>query len=438
VSNFEIGLLFFAILILLILLRMPIALAMLLVGGAGYALVSGWQPLMAFLKTSVHGRAASESLSVIPLFVLMGQFAIQAGLTRSLFEAARAWLGHWRGGLAIAAIGSCAAFGTICGSSTATAATMAHIALPELKRHGYSDSLSTGTLAAGGSLGILIPPSITLIIYAVLVEQSILDLFRAAVIPGILAVVGYILVIAVTVRISPMAGAALPKLSWPERISSLADVWPVAAIFLLMMGGIYLGWFSVTEGASVGVVATGLFALLSGNVRWAGFRTSILETAKITGFLFLILIGAEVYNSFLALTQIPTALADWIRVTQLDPILTVVLMILVYLVLGCVMDALAMILLTVPVFAPVLVTLDLGLSPDAVLVWFGIIALIVTEIGLITPPIGLNVFIISSLAPKVRIGDIFKGAFPFVISDLVRVAIIVALPLTALWVAGLK
>lgn len=424
--------------IALILLRMPIGLAMLLVGGIGYTILSGWTPLIAFLKTSIYGRAASEPLSVIPLFILMGQFAIHSGLTRSLFDAARAWFGHWRGGLAIAAMGSCAAFGTICGSSTATAATMAQISLPELRRRGYSDSLATGTLAVGGTLGILIPPSITLVIYAVLVEQSILDLFRAALIPGIIAVVGYMVAISVVVRIWPTAGAALERSSWSERFGSLLGVLPVAVIFLLMMGGIYLGWFSVNEGAAVGIVATGLFALWSGNMGWSEVRASFLETAKISGFLFLILIGAELFNSFLALAQLPVFLATWIAEAQFSPFATVTAMVIFYLLLSSVMDELAMILLTIPVFAPILLALNFGMSPDAVLVWFGIIALSVVGIGLIAPPIGLNVFIIHSLAKDVTVAEIYRGVVPFIIADLIRIALIILVPATALWLPNLR
>lgn len=436
-SGLEIGCYFFVLLIILILLRMPIGLAMMLVGGVGYVALSGWAPLIAFLKTSLYSRAASETFVVIPLFILMGQFAIHSGLTRSLYEAARTWFGHWRGGIAIAAMGSCAAFGTICGSSTATAATMAQISLPELKRHGYSDSLATGTLAVGGSLGILIPPSITLVIYAALVEQSILDLFRAAVIPGILAFIGYLIAIAIVVRVWPTTGAALEKSSWSLRFKSLTQVMPATAIFLLMMGGIYLGWFSVNEGAAVGVVATGVVALSSG-MRWRELRISFLETAKISGFLFMILVGAELFNSFLALAQLPKFLAVWITEGAYSPVATVTAMIVFYLLLSSVMDELAMILLTMPVFTPILLALDLGMSPDAVLVWFGILALAVVGIGLVAPPIGLNVFIIHSLAKGVSVVQIYKGTIPFIIADLVRLALLILVPAIALWLPGLR
>jgi len=436
-TGLEIGCYFFVLLIVLILLRMPIGLAMMLVGGIGYVVLSGWGPLIAFLKTSLYSRAASESFVVIPLFILMGQFAIHSGLTRSLFQAARAWFGHWRGGIAIAALGSCAAFGTICGSSTATAATMAQISLPELKRHGYSNSLSTGTLAVGGSLGILIPPSITLVIYAALVEQSILDLFRAAAIPGILALVGYIITIMIVVRVWPTTGAALEKLSWSLRFKSLTQVLPAAAIFFLMMGGIYLGWFSVNEGAAVGVVATGITALFSG-MRWKELRIAFLETAKISGFLFMILIGAELFNSFLALAQLPKFLAAWIAQSAYSPVATVTAMIVFYLLLSSVMDELAMILLTMPVFTPILLGLNFGMSPDAVLVWFGILALAVVGIGLVAPPIGLNVFIIHSLAKDVSIAQIYRGAIPFVAADLIRLTLLILIPSLSLWLPGLR
>jgi len=437
VSGLELGAIMFVVMLALIMARMPVGVAMLFVGGVGYVMLSGWDPLINFLKTSTYGRVASYTLSVIPLFLLMGQFATKAGLNTALFRAARAWFGHQRGGIAIAAIGGCAAFGAICGSSTATAATMAHVSLPELRRYNYSNTLATGTLAAGGTLGILIPPSIILVIYAVIAEQSILDMFVAAFIPGIIATVGYMAVVAIVVRVDESAGPAAERMPWLERIKCLKEIWSTAAVFILVMGGIYLGWFSPTEGAAIGAAAVGVLAYVVGGMRWAGFLECLLGTAKATAMIFLILIGAEIYNSFLALTQLPVELADMIAESGLPPLAIVAIMLVIYLVLGCVMDALAMILLTIPVFIPIVIGLDFGLDEDAVLVWFGVLAVVAVEMGLITPPIGINIFVINSMAEDVPLADSFKGVLPFVASDIVRVAIILLFPATALWLPNL-
>ena len=367
----------------------------------------------------------------------MGQFATQAGLSRSLFQAARAWVGHRRGGLAISTICGCAAFGAICGSSIATGATMASVALPEMKRYGYSGALATGTLAAGGTLGILIPPSVILVIYAIITEQSVGKLFLAALIPGIIATIGYSISIAVYVRLNPEAGPVAPSVPLRERIRSLGAVWPVAAIFVLVIGGIYLGVFTPTEGAAIGAAATGLVAIAFGRLSWESFASSLLETAQATAMIFIILISAEIYNGFLALSQIPVELADLLAASGLAPMSILVGILLVYLVLGCVMDSLAMILLTVPVFFPLVTGLDFGFSEEEIAIWFGILALIVVEVGLITPPIGLNVYVINSLADGVPLGDSFRGIVPFLLSDFVRVALILALPATCLWLPGL-
>ncbi len=435
-GNFEIGAVLFVGLLVLIALRMPIGLAMILCGGIGFALLAGLHPLMGLLAELPYSRVANHELTVIPLFVLMGQFAAEGGISKALYRAARAWVGHRKGGLAIATIGGCAAFGSICGSSIATGATMATVAMPEMRRFGYSGALSTGVLAAGGTLGILIPPSIILVIYAILTEQSLAHLFLAAVIPGILAAIGYMIAVWCYVRVYPSAGPAGPKADWRERVVSLGTIWPVVLIFLTVIGGIYMGVFTPTEGAAVGAASTGLLASVAGEMRWRGLFAALQETARITGMIFLILIGAELYSSFLALSQIPQALSDFIGALGWNPMTIMIGIVLLYLVLGCVMDTLAMILLTVPVLLPIVNGLELGIPQSVILIWFGILVLSVAEVGLITPPIGLNVYVINSLAKDVPLMDSFKGIVPFFLSDMVRIAIILFIPATTYWLIG--
>ena len=314
---------------------------------------------------------------------------------------------------------------------------MASVALPEMKRYGYSGALATGTLAGGGTLGILIPPSIILVIYAIITEQSVGKLFLAALLPGLITVCGYAIAISLYVRLKPESAPAAPAVPFGERMHSLGAVLPVAAIFLLVIGGIYLGVFTPTEGAAVGAAATALVAVASGRMSWASFVASLLDTAQATAMVFIILIGADIYSAFLALSQIPVELADALTTLGLAPMPILIGILVVYLLLGCVMDSMAMILLTVPVFFPLVTGLDFGFTEEEMALWFGILTLIVVEIGLITPPIGLNVYIINSLAEGVRLGESFRGIVPFLLSDFVRVAIILALPATCLWLPGL-
>ena len=433
----ELGVVLFAVCLLLIGLRMPVAVAMFMVGGFGFASLASWSAFFNLLNTAPFGRVSSYTLSVLPLFLLMGQLATRGGLSRQLFDAARACFGHRRGGLAVSTIGGCAGFGAVCGSSIATGATMAAVALPEMRRHGYSGALATGTLAAGGTLGILFPPSIILVIYAVITEQSIGKLFLAALVPGLLATLGYAVAIAVYVRLNPAAGPAAPAVPFRERVEKVAKVWPVLAIFLAVIGGIYVGAFTPTEAAAVGAAAIGLVAFASRQLDWKAFSTSLLETARATGMIFLILIGAEVFNAFLALTQIPSALADGLATSGLAPMAVLIGILLVYLLLGCVMDSLAMILLTVPVFFPLVTGLDLGLTEEEVAIWFGVMAVIVVEIGLITPPIGLNVYAINAMDRSIRLSESFRGTIPFLLSGFVLLAVILWLPGVCLWLARL-
>ncbi|MBK8907096.1 MAG: TRAP transporter large permease [Rhodospirillales bacterium] len=436
-STFAIGVVSFPFMLVLMALRIPIGVAMILVGGGGYIVINGLAPLLHYLKTSPYFLFNSYSLSVIPLFILMGQFASHAGLSRALFQAANAWIGHFRGGLAMAGIGGCAGFGAICGSSLATAATMAKVALPEMQRFGYSGALSTGSLAAGGTLGILIPPSVILVIYAILTEQSIAKMFIAALVPAAIAVAGFMIAIAVYVGANPEEGPAADRSSMGVRLRSLVDIWPVALIFGVVVGGIYGGFFTPTEGAAVGAFATGLLAVARGALGWRDLMTCLRATAETTAMIFLVLLGAEIYNAFLAHTRMPMDAAAMIVEMSLSPYFVIWVIVMLYLVLGCLMDSMSMILLTVPIFFPIVTSLDLGLTGEESAIWFGIIALMVVELGLITPPVGLNVFVINQLAPGVTLLDSFRGVVPFFMVGLVRVMLHVFFPGLTLWLVRL-
>lgn len=429
-SNVELGLWSFPVMLLLIFLRMPIGLAMLIVGVVGNFLITkSWTPSFNLFKTQSFATFSSYSLSVVPLFLLMGQFASLGGISQQLFRAAASWLGHRKGGVAMAAIGACAGFGAICGSSLATAATMGQIALPELKRHGYSGSLATGTLAAGGTLGILIPPSIILVIYAILTEQNIAQLFVSAMVPGILAAIGYIITIAVVARLRPgHAGQAYPRVPYGERFRLLFAIWPVLLVFFLVIGGIYLGWFTPTEAAAIGAAGTGIIAFFKGGFTPKVLADSFLRMASATAMIFFIILGAAALNNFLALSQLPQAAAAFVTGQGYDPWAVLTIILIMYLILGCFMDSLSMILLTVPVVWPIVTALDFGLPPQEFGLWFGILILIVVEVGLITPPVGLNLFIINKMARPTPLGETYRGVLPFVVSDLVRTTILVLVP----------
>lgn len=436
-SDLAFGLFMFGAMFGLIVLRFPIAVAMAVVGGIGYVEYNSFFALSQFVKSSIVGKTSNYTLSVIPLFILMGHFATKAGLSASLFEFARYWVGHIRGGIAMATIVACGAFGAICGSSLATGATMSRIALPEMRASRYSPTLAGGALAAGGTLGILIPPSIILVIYAVIAEQSIGKLFMAAFVPGLMAVLFYIIVIALYSRMFPDHAPAGMRAGWGERLKSLWSIWIVILLFVIVVGGIYGGFFTPTEGASIGVVATLVIMAAKGQASFQNLMDSFLDTAKTTGLIMLILVAAEVYNSFLAMNGLPQTLASTLGEYQLSPIVLLFGMLAIYLALGCVMDSISMILLTVPVFLPLVLSLDLGMTPEAAAIWFGILALIVVEMGLITPPIGLNVFIIAASDPETRVQDAFLGVIPFLVSDIVRVALIIFFPVLVLWLPGL-
>ncbi|MBM3526743.1 MAG: TRAP transporter large permease [Alphaproteobacteria bacterium] len=431
-SELTVGVIGFAALMALIAIRVPIGISMLTVGMSGFCYIAGTSSLLSFLKTEMYWRFSSFDLSVVPLFLMMGNFAARAGITQALFRAAAAWIGHFRGGIAMAAVGGCAAFGTISGSSLATAAMMGQVALPELRRYNYSGGFATGALAAGGTLGILIPPSIVLIIFGIMTEANIVTLFQAGFLPGILAAAGYLVVIGIVARVVPGAGPAGPRADRTERWNALKQVWSVGAIFLVVMGGIYSGIFTPTEGAGVGATATFLVAVFYGGMRWRGFLDALMETAATTAMIFLILLGASVFNAFLGFSRLPMWTADFFQNSGLSPYVVLLGMIALYLVFGCIMDSLAMILITIPIFWPVIAALDFGLQPEELKLWFGIVTLMVVEIGLITPPVGLNVFVINSLAKDVPMLETFKGVLPFLVSDAIRVALIVLFPALSL------
>lgn len=428
-SNIDLALWSFPVLLFLVFLRMPIALAMIGVGVGGTWLVIG-SPMMILnqLKTLTYGTFSNYSFSIIPLFLLMGQFATLSGMSAALFRAAEGFLGHRKGGVAMSAVGACAGFGAICGSSLATAATMGQVALPELKRYGYPGSLATGALAAGGTLGILIPPSVILVIYAILAEQNIEKLFVAALVPGILAAIGYIIAISVWVRLSPNSAAVRDRVPWAERLVLLGKVWPVVTIFIIVVGGIYAGIFTPTEAAAVGAAGTFIAALAAGQMNWARLKNAILSTAASSAMIFFIILGAGIYNNFLALTQLPQTASVWVGEQGFSPWSVLTIVLIMYLIFGCVMDSLSMVLLTVPIIFPIMSVLDFGMSASDFGLWFGILVLIVVEVGLITPPVGMNLFIINSMDRETPIGQTYKGALPFVITDMIRVIILVAFP----------
>ena len=434
-SNLELALWSFPILLLLIFVRVPIGLSMLVCGlGGAWMIYGNAAPILNQLKQVTYTTFSNYNLSVIPLFLLMGQFAALGGLSQALFKAAEAWIGHRKGGVAMAAVGACAGFGAICGSSLATAATMGQVALPELKRAGYAGGISTACLAAGGTLGILIPPSVVLVIYAILTEQNIAKLFLAAFVPGILAAVGYMIVISLYARLYPKEVGSMPPMPMKERWAATLRTWPVIVIFLVVVGGIYSGVFTPTEGAAIGAFGTGIAAWAGGGLNRKTLLGAVVGTAIASGMIYMIVLGAGLYNTFLALSQLPQEAATIVAGWGLSPVLVLVAILVLYILLGCFMDSLSMILLTIPVFFPIIMALDFGLPPEELAIWFGILVLIVVEVGLITPPVGMNLFVINSMAKDVPITHTYRAVMPFVASDMIRTAILVMFPSITLFV----
>ena len=447
-DNLIIGLLGLVALVALIAIRIPIAYAMILVGGVGVTILNGPAIFMNQLKDLAFAQFSIYDLSVVPMFILMGALATRAGLSRDLFRAANAWLGGMRGGVAMSAIAACAGFGAVCGSSLATASTMGQVALPELRRYKYGGALATGTLAAGGVLGILIPPSIVLVIYAIIVEANIITMFMAALIPGLMAVFLFLLTIVLYVMVKPDAGPKGVAADRRELIDSSVRVLPVLVIFGLVIGGIYFGFFNPTPAAAVGVVLVAAYGVGRGLVRLVELKHALLETARTTGMIYLILLGAEMLKIFMSRGGAPQAMAEWMVNSGLPAMTILAILLIALILLGCLMDSLSMILLAIPFFWPVLIGINggdyvsaadaaFGMNNEDLKIWFGILALSVVELGLITPPVGMNVFVISAMAHDVPMKQTFIGVAPFFLAELVRVVILIAFPALTLWLPRL-
>jgi tripartite ATP-independent transporter DctM subunit len=416
-----IGVFGIAILIVLLFSKMPIGAGMAIVGFLGFAAVVGFEPALGVLRTVPYTTFAEHSLSVIPLFLLMGAFAFNSGMSEDLFNAVYKWMGHFRGGVAMATIVACACFAAISGSSLATAATLGAIALPEMKKYKYHDGLATGAVAAGGSVGILIPPSVILILYGIITEQSIGKLFLAGIIPGIMEAVFYIFTIGYLTFFKPHHGPRGPKTTFREKIGSLKSAWEVALLFVVVIGGIYKGIFTPTEAAGIGAFGTFFFALLRKRLSWNGFARSLADTVQTTGMLFLIILGAMIFGYFLSVTRLPMEFASIVSDLPVNRYLVLASILIVTMLLGCIMDSMAIVLLTIPVFYPLIQ--QLNFEP----IWFGILVVRVTEMGLITPPVGLNVFIIKGIS-GVPIGTIFRGVVPHLIADTLQVIVLIVFP----------
>lgn len=397
------SILIFLLLFLLLAIGLPIGFAMAATGFLGSALLIDLNAALALLGQTAFETTITFNLSIVPMFILMGYFASNSGLSQALFRACNTWLGHRRGGLALATIGGCGAFAAVCGSSIATAATMTQVALPEMKRFNYDDSLATGSIAAGGTIGILIPPSVILVLYGILTETNIGELFLAGFIPGILTIVFFMATIAITTRIFPESGPRGEKTSFKQKIMAFKDVWGTVLLFVLVIGGIYTGIFSPEEAAGIGASGALALALFARTMTWHIFVDCLMKTVATSAMIFTILIGAILFNNFLVLSAVPDAIGSWIGALPFSGTTIMLIILLIYLVMGCALDSLAMILLTIPIFFPVIA--NLGFDP----IWFGIIIVMVVELGLITPPVGMNVFIIKGMAPEVPLSKIYKG-----------------------------
>ncbi|NIZ10587.1 TRAP transporter large permease [Pseudooceanicola sp. HF7] len=423
-----IALIGFAILFILLFLGLPVGIGMLLIGTTGFAwIIGGLDPALQLLARTAWTNTTLYSMSVLPLFILMGDVIGRTGIGGDLYRCANAFVGHWRGGLAVATVGASGGFAAVTGSSLATAASMSQIAYPEMKRHGYSDSLAAGAIAAGGTLGVLIPPSVVFVFYGILTGNDIGMLFVAGILPGLIGLLLYVGAVAVSVRLKPSSGPAGEKSNWAQRLSSLRPVSAVAALFLLVIGGIYLGAFTATEAAGIGAGGAILIAFLKGRLPWHVLRASLLETAFTTTVLFTVIVGALVFGNFINVSGLPRELSSLITQFELSPLWVLACILAIYMVLGCVLESTSMVLLTVPVFYPVVTSL--GIDP----IWFGVLVVCMVEVSMITPPIGMNVILINSLLPSVPLQRIFAGVAAFVLADVIRLIILIAFPQISTW-----
>jgi tripartite ATP-independent transporter DctM subunit len=420
------ALLGFAAMFILTLLRIPIAFSMAIVGFVGLGLIKNWNASLASATAVVYETGFSYALSVVPLFILMGNFVTRAGMSQELYRAAYTFIGHWRGGLAMSTVVACGGFGAICGSSLATAATMSKVAMPSMRKFNYSEGLAAGSIAAGGTLGIMIPPSVIMVIYGLMTETNIGSLFAAGILPGAVAVSCYMGAVAWTTWRDPKAGPPGERSSWVERLQALKDIWGVVLLFVLVLGGIYGGVFTPTEAAGVGAAGGFFFALARRALTWRTLFAVLIESARTTAMLFVILIGALIFANFINFTTMPGDLRAFVGQFELHPVMVVIAMCAIYIVLGCMLESLSMILLTVPLFFPLIS--HLGLDP----VWFGIVVVTVVEISLITPPVGMNVFVLRTLLPEIPLGTMFRGVGPFIVADFVRLTVLIAFPIISL------
>ncbi len=417
----------FAVMLALTFLRVPIAFSMALVGAGGFALLRGIDPALALVGQVSRDTVMTADLSVVPLFVLMGNFVSQARLSEGLYAASHAFLGHRRGGLAMATVVACGGFSSICGSSIATAATMAKVAMPSMRKFGYDPGFAAGVIAAGGTLGILIPPSVVFVFYGLMTGTSVSKLFAAGIVPGIIGIFLYVAAVQITIRIRPALGPPAERTPWPERWRALSGVLGVLALFVVVIGGIYLGVFTPTEAAGIGAFGGFLFAVAKRSLTFATLRETLVETAVTSTILFTVLIGALLFANLVNALGLPAALQKAVQASGLGPLGVIALILAIYIVLGCVLESMSMIILTIPVFVPLVDSLGFNL------IWFGVIVVVVTEIALITPPVGMNVFVLRSLLRDVSTGRIFAGVMPFIAADVVRLAVLVLFPAISLF-----
>ena len=427
----EASLIGFAALLILIFAKVPIPMAMAVVGFVGFGQSINYHAALSMVSTVASEEGMNYSLSVIPLFILMGNFVTQSGLSHELYKSSYAFFGHRKGGLAMATIVACGGFSAVCGSSLATAATMSKVAMPSMRKFGYADSLAAGSIAAGGTLGILIPPSVILVLYGIMTESDIGELFAAGILPGLLGIFCYLCAIAVATGINPKIGPRGERVSWPDRFRSLKGVWGVLLLFFIVMGGIYAGIFTPTEAAGIGATGAFLFTLFRKKLTLEILKKVLVDSASTTAMIFFLLMGSFIFANFVNVVGMPDALAEFVLGWDVSPFVVVLILMLVYIVLGCILESMSMIVLTVPVFYPMMQALGFDL------IWFGIVVVVVTEISLITPPVGLNVFVLKAVLPDVKVSTIFKGVTPFWIADIVRLTLIVLFPAISLFLVSL-